>query len=60
MFPAIWDLKKNLTLVPVTVTEESLNFSAGPFELFIYAHLRQQFIIALSNDKFNIIFNSYM
>ncbi len=39
MFPVIWDLKKNLTLVPVTVTEESLNFSAGPFELFIYAHL---------------------
>jgi hypothetical protein len=35
MFPAIWDLKKNLTLVPVTVTEESLNFSAGPFELLL-------------------------
>jgi hypothetical protein len=26
--------KKNLTLSPLTVTEKSLNFSAGPFNLF--------------------------
>ena len=31
-----WDESKNkLTLTPVTVTEKSLNFSAGPFESYL-------------------------